>query len=94
MVGMKRVIENKYLLESQQIPWGVCIADEVHKLPAETFQQVLKRYKFYLKIGLTATPYREDQKINNLFFMIGPKLYEENWLDLVEEGCLAKPYCV
>lgn len=26
--------------------------------------------------------------------MVGPKLYEENWLDLVNEGCLAKPYCV
>jgi DNA excision repair protein ERCC-3 len=26
--------------------------------------------------------------------MIGPKLYEENWLDLVNEGFLAKPYCV
>lgn len=38
--------------------WGVCIADEVHKLPAETFQIVLQKYKFYLKIGLTATPYR------------------------------------
>jgi DNA excision repair protein ERCC-3 len=55
----------------------------VHKLPAETFQQVLRKYKFYLKIGLTATPYREDNKIDNLFYMVGPKLYEENWLDLV-----------
>jgi len=26
--------------------------------------------------------------------MIGPKLYEENWLDLVNEGFLARPYCV
>ena len=26
--------------------------------------------------------------------MIGPKLYEENWLDLVNNGFLAKPYCV
>lgn len=26
--------------------------------------------------------------------MIGPKLFEENWLDLVNEGCLARPYCV
>ncbi len=45
-------------------------------------------------MGLTATPYREDKKINRLFYMIGPKLYEENWFDLVNQGFLAKPYCV
>ena len=55
---------------------------------------MLKRYKFHVKLGLTATPYREDNKIDNLFYMIGPKLFEENWLDLVNEGCLARPYCV
>jgi DNA excision repair protein ERCC-3 len=55
---------------------------------------VLRHFKFSFKLGLTATPYREDDKINNLFFMIGPKLYEENWLDLVNQGFLAKPYCV
>ena len=26
--------------------------------------------------------------------MLGPKLYDENWLDLVNYGFLAKPYCV
>lgn len=74
--------------------WGVCIVDEVHRLPAQVFQNVLKQYKFNFILGLTATPYREDLKINNLFYMIGPKLYEENWLDLVNEGFLARPYCV
>lgn len=27
MVGMKRAVENDYLLVSQKISWGVCIAD-------------------------------------------------------------------
>ncbi len=67
----------------QQLCWGACIADEVHKLPAETFQNVLRSFKFCVKLGFTATPYREDGKIDKLYFMIGPKLYEENWLDLV-----------
>ena len=39
--------------------------------------------KSFCKIGLTATLIREDDKIKSLFYMIGPKLYEENWLDLV-----------
>lgn len=83
MVGRSRETTNPILEQTQQIEWGVCIADEVHKLPAETFQNVLKRYQFHVKVGLTATPYREDKKIDNLFYMIGPKLFEENWQDLV-----------
>jgi hypothetical protein len=39
--------------------------------------------KSFCKIGLTATLIREDNKIEDLNYMIGPKLYEENWLDLV-----------
>jgi DNA excision repair protein ERCC-3 len=34
------------------------------------------------KLGLTATLVREDNLIEDLFFLIGPKLYEANWLDL------------
>ena len=50
--------------------------------------------KAHFKIGLTATLIREDMKISDLNYMIGPTLYEENWLDLVNEGYLARPYCV
>ena len=49
---------------------------------------------FNIKIGLTATPFREDKRIDDLYYMIGPKLFEENWVDLVEEGCLAKAICI
>lgn len=41
------------------------------------------QYKYKVKVGLTATPYRQDQKIINLYSMVGPKLYEENMLDLI-----------
>jgi DNA excision repair protein ERCC-3 len=39
--------------------------------------------KAHFKLGLTATLLREDDKIENLYYTIGPKLYEENWLDLI-----------
>ena len=45
-------------------------------------------------MGLTATLLREDQKLDNLYYMIGPKLYEENLIDLMAQGYLAKPYIV
>ena len=55
---------------------------------------VLLQIKSHFKLGLTATLIREDKRIKNLYYMIGPKLYEENWLDLVNQGYLARPYCV
>lgn len=47
-----------------------------------------------VKIGLTATPLREDDEIKNLNFMIGPQLYVGNWKTFVEQGYLANPKCI
>ena len=33
---------------------------------------------------------REDDKIDDLNFLIGPKLYEANWMDLAENGHIAR----
>jgi DNA excision repair protein ERCC-3 len=38
---------------------------------------------------LTATLVREDDKIDDLNFLIGPKLYEANWMDLAANGHIA-----
>jgi len=45
-------------------------------------------------LGLTATLVREDGKISDLSFLIGPKLYEANWLSLQSQGYIAKCQCV
>jgi superfamily II DNA or RNA helicase len=36
---------------------------------------------------------REDERISDLNFLIGPKLYEANWLDLVKGGFIANVQC-
>ena len=36
---------------------------------------------------------REDEKINDLNFLIGPKLFEANWIDLSDKGYIAKVKC-
>ena len=74
--------------------WGLMILDEVHVAPADMFQKVLQIVNAHCKLGLTATLVREDNKIGNLHFMVGPKLYEANWIDLTEQGYLAKVKCV
>ena len=47
----------------------------------------------HTKLGLTATLVREDDKIADLNFLIGPKLYEANWLELSKGGFIAKVQC-
>ena len=70
------------------------IIDEVQLLPADTFSNIVKdKYKSHCKLGLTATLVREDNKIEDLHFLIGPKHYEANWLDLQKEGFLARVKC-
>ena len=47
----------------------------------------------HTKLGLTATLVREDEKIQDLNFLIGPKLYEANWMELQNSGYIAKVQC-
>lgn len=73
--------------------WGLMILDEVHVVPAEMFKKVTYRVKAHSKLGLTATLLREDDKIQDLNFLIGPKLYEANWQELSEQGHIARVQC-
>ncbi|GAA6036658.1 hypothetical protein JCM8097_001279 [Rhodosporidiobolus ruineniae] len=73
--------------------WGFILLDEVHVVPAAMFRRVVTKIKAHTKLGLTATLVREDDKIDDLNFLIGPKLYEANWMDLAENGHIAKVQC-
>ena len=64
------------------IDWGLLIMDEVQMVPANQFRRVTSNIKSRCKLGLTATLVREDDRIKELNYLIGPKLYEANWLDL------------
>ncbi|XP_028920075.1 general transcription and DNA repair factor IIH helicase subunit XPB isoform X2 [Ornithorhynchus anatinus] len=73
--------------------WGLMILDEVHTIPAKMFRRVLTIVQAHCKLGLTATLVREDDKIVDLNFLIGPKLYEANWMELQNNGYIAKVQC-
>ncbi|KAI3655028.1 hypothetical protein MP228_000408 [Amoeboaphelidium protococcarum] len=77
----------------RQMEWGFMILDEVHVVPANVFRKVLTTVAAHTKLGLTATLVREDDKITDLNFLIGPKLYEANWLDLSKKGHIATVQC-
>mmetsp|Transcript_2532 Transcript_2532/g.3921 ORF Transcript_2532/g.3921 Transcript_2532/m.3921 type:complete len:805 (-) Transcript_2532:2802-5216(-) len=74
--------------------WGLMLMDEVHVVPAKMFRKVVGSVKAHCRLGLTATLVREDDLISDLNFLIGPKLYEANWLDLTTQGYLANVQCV
>ncbi|KAM7536725.1 hypothetical protein Aperf_G00000085905 [Anoplocephala perfoliata] len=73
--------------------WGLMVLDEVHTIPAKMFRRVLTMVQAHCKLGLTATLVREDDKITDLNFLIGPKLYEANWLELQKRGFIARVQC-
>ncbi|PVH17903.1 DNA repair helicase RAD25 [Candidozyma duobushaemuli] len=73
--------------------WGFVILDEVHVVPAAMFRRVVSTIAAHAKLGLTATLVREDEKIYDLNFLIGPKLYEANWMELAQKGHIANVQC-
>jgi DNA excision repair protein ERCC-3 len=74
----------------QSKEWGFLLLDEVHVVPADMFRKVLTIIPAHSKLGLTATLVREDDKIDSLNYLIGPKLYEANWTDLSNAGYIAE----
>lgn len=77
----------------QSREWGFLLLDEVHVVPAAMFRKVIMTVASHAKLGLTATLVREDEKIDDLNFLIGPKLYEANWMDLAQKGHIANVQC-
>jgi DNA excision repair protein ERCC-3 len=90
----KRSPESEAVMEVlKSREWGLLLLDEVHVVPAKMFRRVLSVCAAHCKLGLTATLVREDALISDLNFLIGPKLYEANWMDLTKQGFLASVQC-
>jgi len=87
--GKRAYDTNKMMEFIQSQEWGFLLLDEVHVVPANVFRKVLTTVAAHTKMGLTATLVREDDKIDDLNFLIGPKLYEANWMDLARKGHIA-----
>jgi DNA excision repair protein ERCC-3 len=92
--GGPRSREGQIMIDRmRQREWGLMILDEVHVASADHFQRVVDLVDAHCKLGLSATLVREDNRIQDLAFIVGPKLYEANWIDLTNQGYLAKVQC-
>ncbi|SAM07816.1 hypothetical protein [Absidia glauca] len=73
--------------------WGLVILDEVHCGPAANYSKAITKIKAKVRLGLTATMLREDEKIGDLTTIVGPTLYQAKWKELADRGYIAKVIC-
>lgn len=73
--------------------WGLIILDEVHCVPANNFAKAIAKIKAKVRLGLTATMLREDERIGDLETLVGPTLYHAKWKELADKGFIAKVIC-
>ncbi len=73
--------------------FSLLIVDEVHHLPADKFRLIAVGILAPYRLGLSATPYREDGRHEELFRLMGGIVYFKPLSDLQREGYIA-PYRV
>jgi superfamily II DNA or RNA helicase len=71
--------------------FGFLILDEAHHVAATTFRDVVHRHPGRFRLGLTATPEREDGLSAFLELYLGRRLAEVSHEDLVTLGVLTLP---
>ena len=69
--------------------WGLVVYDEVQHIPADLWKRTT-RIQAIRRLGLTATPVREDAQERRIFSLIGPPLIDRGWLEMAEEGFIAE----
>ena len=69
--------------------WALVIFDEVHHLPANQFSRFATLNTRY-RIGLSGSPFREDQRENYIFALTGFPI-GISWDSLIEEGIIEAP---
>jgi DNA excision repair protein ERCC-3 len=69
--------------------WTLAIFDECHRLPANTFSR-LATIPIKYRIGLSATPYREDKRTNFIFALTGYPVGVD-WTRFLRDGHITPP---
>eukprot|EP00746_Dinoflagellata_sp_MGD_P156848 gnl/MRDRNA2_/MRDRNA2_85992_c1_seq1.p1 gnl/MRDRNA2_/MRDRNA2_85992_c1~~gnl/MRDRNA2_/MRDRNA2_85992_c1_seq1.p1 ORF type:complete len:436 (-),score=-10.83 gnl/MRDRNA2_/MRDRNA2_85992_c1_seq1:319-1626(-) len=91
--GRRSDLSRKIATDIVTREWGLLLLDEVHIVPSQIFRSVLGVIKSHCKLGLSGTLVREDEQVEDLNFLIGPKLFEGSWLDITLTGHISKVLC-
>jgi len=89
-VGMVQTLIRRDLEELRDT-FGMIIVDECHHVPASTFFTVASAFNARYRIGLTATPYRDDGLEPLIFQTLGPPLAYLDKEVLRSQGRLMTP---
>lgn len=94
VVAMIASLRNKLKDPFEDTDWlsnfGTCVLDEAHHAPARTFMMVLNAIPARYRLGLTATPDREDGLERLMNWSFGPRLLERNTEEMIKLGFLMK----
>lgn len=71
--------------------FGLVLLDEAHHVPSRTFRAVVDRCPARYRLGLTATPEREDGLSSLLDLYLGAPLLDVPHQQLLDEGVLSLP---
>ncbi|WP_101297188.1 DEAD/DEAH box helicase family protein [Halegenticoccus soli] len=82
--GMDR---HRSLFDSRR--WGLIIYDEVHHVPSRIYRRSADLQAKH-RLGLSATPVREDDREKEIFTLIGPPIGTD-WSRLFEAGFVQEP---
>ena len=82
--GMDR---HRQLFDSRA--WGLIVYDEVQHIPSRVFRRSADLQAQH-RLGLSATPVREDDKEREIFTLVGPPIGTD-WAALFEAGYVAEP---
>jgi DNA excision repair protein ERCC-3 len=82
--GMDR---HRSLFDSRE--WGLIVYDEVHHIPSRVYRRSADLQSRH-RLGLSATPVREDDREREIFTLIGPPIGTD-WDALFEAGFVQEP---
>ncbi|MDY6777117.1 MAG: DEAD/DEAH box helicase [Candidatus Nanohaloarchaea archaeon] len=69
--------------------WGLIIFDEVHHIPSDVFRKTAD-IQSTRRLGLSASPVREDSREREIFALIGPEIGGD-WSFFFERGHVLRP---
>ncbi|MCQ2371235.1 MAG: DEAD/DEAH box helicase [Akkermansia sp.] len=91
-MGLDRIAQVRTIQGLLDVPkCDLVVLDEAHHVAAVTFRDLIDTCPAVYRLGLTATPKREDGLTAFLDLYLGPKVYEATHQMLVEKGVLVVP---
>jgi DNA excision repair protein ERCC-3 len=69
--------------------WGLIVFDEVHRIPADVNRRTATLQSRH-RLGLSATPVREDDRESEIYTLIGPPIGTD-WEALFDAGYVQQP---